>query len=94
MLYPAIRVQRAMASSLLFPNHPIEAVAITEIVGTILPLLNPPVYKQLIGYVYWLICTPLYTINHIYLYERPQSLKYYYTELIGLLLLIIYNISL
>ena len=43
-LIPLLRVNRALASVMICPDHPVKAIAISEVVSVIGPFLNPKMY--------------------------------------------------
>ena len=45
MLYPLIRANRALISVLIYPEHPVQAIAASEIVSVFGPFLNPIIMK-------------------------------------------------
>lgn len=45
MLLPFIRLNRALATILIYPENPIQAIAISETVSTIIPLFNAKLCK-------------------------------------------------
>ena len=42
-LYPFIRVNRGISSLLIYPEHPIQALAFSEVVSVIGPFLTPKI---------------------------------------------------
>ena len=60
MLLPFIRLNRALATILIYPENPIQAIAISETVSTIIPLFNPNLYKKTIGIILAVMYMPNY----------------------------------
>lgn len=48
MLYPLIRANRALVSILIYPEHPLQAIAVSETVSIFTPLFNPIIYKKIL----------------------------------------------
>lgn len=89
-LIPFIRTGRAITSCLLFPEYPIEAIAISELVSYIGPFINyPPVNLNIIGFTIYLIYDPMYARELIEIYKN-ESILLYKIELI-LLIIFLYN---
>ena len=84
-LIPIIRINRAFASSLLLPNEPIKAIALSEIVSVFGPFLNPYMYKKIINMTIVLMYVPYYS-SYILKYYNNQNLKYNEAEICFLLL--------
>ena len=84
-LIPFIRINRALASTLLMPNEPIKAIAISEIVTLFGPFLNPYMYKKIINMTIILMYIPNYSSN-ILGYYKNENLKYNQAEICLILL--------
>lgn len=84
-LIPFIRINRALASTLLMPNEPIKAIAISETVTLFGPLLNPYMYKKIINMTIILMYIPNYSSN-ILEYYKNENLKYNQAEICLILL--------
>lgn len=84
-LIPFIRINRALASTLLMPNEPIKAIAISEIVTLFGPFLNPYMYKKIINMTIILMYIPNYSSN-ILEYYKNENLKYNQAEICLILL--------
>ena len=48
-LYPLIRINRALAATLIYSEHPVEAIAISEVISVVGQFFNPMIYRNLIG---------------------------------------------
>lgn len=93
-LIPFTRINRAIASSLLLPNEPIKAIAISETVSVFGPFLNPYMYKKIINVIIVLMYAPNY-FSYIIYYYNNENLKYNEAEICFLLLFnlaLIFNI--
>ena len=84
-LIPFIRINRALASTLLMPNEPIKAIAISETVTLFGPFLNPYMYKKIINMTIILMYIPNYSSN-ILEYYKNENLKYNQEEICLILL--------
>ena len=85
MLYPFIRVNRAISSILIYPEHPIQAIAASEIISGIGPFLNPLMYKKILGLTIALMYAPTFSHQLLSIYEK-DLLKYYQSEICFMLL--------
>ena len=47
-LVPLVRANRAIAASLIYPSHPIQAVIISETISILAPLLDPQFLSQFV----------------------------------------------
>ena len=88
-LYPLIRINRALAATLIYSEHPVEAIAISEVISVVGPFFNPMIYRNLIGTIYAIIYMPQFTEQIIKIQTKPNTL-YNKAEICCLLLFIIY----
>jgi hypothetical protein len=88
MLYPFIRVNRALTSVLIYPQEPIKAIAFSEITSIILPLINPYMYKNIINLIMLLSYAPKYS-NEILKFYTEKYNTYNQAEISCLLLFIL-----
>lgn len=51
-LVPLIRTNRAIAASLIYPEHPIQAIEISEVISVFGPFFNPNMYNKIIGIMF------------------------------------------
>lgn len=86
-LIPFIRSSRAITSCIIYPEHPIQAIAISEISSFIIPFLN---YSPLsfIGFLVYIFDKD-YTLNIIDFYKN-KNLIYYQSEAISFSLFFLY----
>ena len=84
-LIPLLRINRALASSLILPNEPIKAIALSETISLIGPFLNPYVYKKIINVITTLLFIPDYT-SYVVNYYNQENLKYHQIEICTILL--------
>ena len=69
-LIPLIRVNRAIASTILLPDEPFKAIAISEIISTIEPILN---FKEFIVYSIAIMYKPEYSSGIIEIYTKHSK---------------------
>ena len=87
-LLPIIRVNRAIASTLLFPEYPIHSVAASEIISVFGPFLNPNIYTNIMTLIISIMYNPNFADFFIKKYKETQSI-YYQSEICSSLLFII-----
>lgn len=92
-LIPLVRSGRAISSCLLFPDNPIQAIAVSELISYIGPFVNfNPFNINIIGFTMYLIFDPDYAQDLIQIYKNEHIL-YYKLELILLTIFLVkYNI--
>ena len=88
MLYPLIRINRAIASCIIYPDHPIKAIAISEIVSVVGPLLNPKNYLRILSFLLTVSNNPHFAGHIFEIYNKP-FIKYNQAEIILLLIFIL-----
>ena len=49
LLIPLIRASRSISACLIYPEHPVQAIAISEFVSVLGPLLNQDLYSVILG---------------------------------------------
>mgnify|MGYP001241358864 FL=1 len=87
-LVPLIRTNRAIAASLIYPEHPIQAIAISEIVSVLGPFLNPNMYNKIIGIMFAIMYMPNYS-SYFLNYYNKQNLLHDQAEICTILLFIL-----
>ena len=87
-LVPLIRANRAIAASLIYPQHPIAAIAISETVSCIGPIFNPKIFSKIIALTIVMLYAPKFTNFYIQKYSKI-NLQYQQAEICCLLLLIV-----
>tara|TARA_B100001057_G_scaffold20748_2_gene19157 strand:+ start:9547 stop:9846 length:300 start_codon:yes stop_codon:yes gene_type:complete len=50
-LVPLVRANRAIAASLIYPSHPIQAVIVSETISIFAPLLDPQFFSKILGLI-------------------------------------------
>jgi hypothetical protein len=84
-LIPLVRTNRAIAASLIYPENPILAVAVSEIVSVIVPLLNPKKYSKIMAHIIAFIYNPNFASSILESYKNSDII-YYKSEICFLLL--------
>ena len=87
-LVPLIRTNRAIAASLIYPEHPIQAIAISAIVSVLGPFFNPNMYNKIIGLMFAIMYMPNYS-NYFLNYYYKQNLLHDQAEICCLLLFVL-----
>ena len=82
---PFLYINRAVAAPFIYPEHPIQVVAISELVSVIDPILNPKLFAKIIVYAIAIIYNPMYASALIYNFKKKDYV-YYEAELCSLLL--------
>lgn len=93
ILIPYIRVGRAVSACLIYPENPVLAVSISEIISVSVPLLNPNVYNKLVGILLSMAYAPDYASFYLKWYSKSEKL-YYMSELIFLFIFCSFSYSL
>ena len=87
-LIPIVRANRAIAASLLFPQHPLQAIATTEVISVFGPFLNPNMYSKIMGLTLAIMYNPNFFRFYIENYQKTQT-YYYQAEICSSLLFIL-----
>ena len=75
LLIPLIRASRSISACLIYPEHPVQAIAISEFVSVLGPLLNQDLYSVILGSIMAVAYNPrfayfylenFYNLNTIY----------------------------
>ena len=88
MLVPFIRANRAVAASIIYPSHPLEAVAISEVISVFGPFLNPNYFSKISGLILSFIYAPSYGYTILKVFIEKDKI-YNQTEICCLLLFIL-----
>lgn len=83
ILIPYIRAGRAISSCLIYPENPVLAISVSEIISVSVPLLNPTVYNKLVGIILSMAYAPSYASFYLNWYSKREKL-YYILELVFL----------
>ncbi len=87
-LTPLIRTNRAIAASLLYPDHPIQAIAISEFASVIIPILNPKLFPRILGTIIAMMYQPNFAYYYIKKYQEINTI-YNQAEICSLLLFVL-----
>tara|TARA_B100000900_G_scaffold349111_1_gene315144 strand:- start:1666 stop:1965 length:300 start_codon:yes stop_codon:yes gene_type:complete len=87
-LIPIVRVNRAIAATLLYPQHPILNIATTEVISVFGPFLYPEMYTKIIALTLCIMYYPNYAYFFITNYQKNQNI-YYQAEICTSLLFIL-----
>jgi hypothetical protein len=87
-LTPLIRTNRAIAASLLYPDHPIQAIAISEFASVIIPILNPKLFPRILGTIIAMMYQPNFAYYYIKKYHEINTI-YNQAEICSLLLFVL-----
>lgn len=87
-LVPLIRTNRAIAASLIYPQHPVQAIAISEIISIVGPVLNPKLFPRILGTMFSLMYSPYFAYYFLKKYNEVNTI-YHQAEICCLLLLIV-----
>lgn len=88
MIYPLIRINRAIAGIMIYPEHPIQSIAVSECVSVFGPFLNPNMYTKILGLTLSLLYFPKFSKEIIDNHNR-KNLREYQGEICLLLLFIL-----
>ena len=73
-LVPLIRANRAIAASLIYPEHPIQAIAISELSSVIIPILNPDLFPRILGTIIAAMYQPYFAHYYIKKYYKLNNI--------------------
>lgn len=89
-LIPLVRTSRAICTCLIFQKHPVECIAVSEILSYVIPFINYPNFQlNIIGFTLYLWYAPEYTHQLMTIYFNQN--KFYYNLEIILLISYITN---
>ena len=86
-LVPLIRANRAIAASLIYPQHPVQAIAISEIISLVGPILNPKLLPRILGTTLALMYSPYFAYYFLKKYNEVNTI-YHQAEICCLLLFV------
>ena len=88
-ILPLVRTNRAIAASLLYPENPVQAIAISEIISVFVPLLNTRIYTKMLGITIAMMYNPTFAEFFIENLEKCEII-YYQGEICTSLLFILF----
>ena len=71
-LTPLIRINRAIASTYICPDHPLKAIAISESISLFTPLLNPKLYSKTVAHIITFLYNPGFLFYILRNYEKSN----------------------
>lgn len=74
LLIPLVRSSRAVSACLIYPEHPIQAIAISEFASVIGPMLNPDLFTKILGTIYALMFNPTFAHYFIKTYHDRNTI--------------------
>lgn len=74
LLIPLIRSSRAVSACLIYPEHPVQAIAISEVVSVIGPMLNPELLPKIIGTIYAMMFNPTFAHYYVKQYHEINTI--------------------
>ncbi len=74
LLIPLVRSSRAVSACLIYPEHPIQAIAISEFASVIGPMLNPDLFTKILGTIYALMFNPTFAHYFIKTYHDINTI--------------------
>ena len=74
LLIPLIRSSRAISACLIYPEHPVQAIAISEVISVIGPMLNPELLPKIIGTMYAIMFDPRFAYYYIKTYHDINTI--------------------
>lgn len=74
LLIPLVRSSRAVSACLIYPEHPIQAIAISEFASVIGPMLKPDLFTKILGTIYALMFNPTFAHYFIKTYHDLNTI--------------------
>ena len=92
-ILPIIRINRALAATLLYPEHPIHAIAASETISVFGPFLNPYMYTKIMALTLCMMYYPNFSHLFIQNYQNNQNIYYQSEICISLLFILTFYIN-
>lgn len=73
-LVPLIRANRAIAASLIFPENLLAAIAVSEVISVIGPILKPDLFPRILGTIMAMMYQPYYANYYIKKYHELNNI--------------------
>ena len=73
-LVPLIRANRAIAASLIFPEYPLPAIAVSEVISVVGPILKPDLFPRILGTIMAMMYQPYYANYYIKKYHELNNI--------------------
>lgn len=74
LLIPLIRASRSISACLIYPEHPVQAIAISEVISVIGPLLNPDLYPIILGSIMATMYNPRFAHYYVKKYHDINTI--------------------
>lgn len=92
-LIPIVRINRAVAATLLYPEHPIQAIAASETFSVFGPFINPNMYTKIMALTLCMMYYPNFSHLFIQNHQKNQNVYYQSEICISLLFIITFYIN-
>lgn len=92
-LYPIIRTTRAISACLIYPEHPLQAIAISEIISSIGPIFNPNIYNKTIALIIAFMYAPKFSYYFIDEINNKENLYYQFEICTSLIFITISSLN-
>jgi hypothetical protein len=73
-LVPLIRANRAIAASLIFPENPLPAIAVSEVISVVGPILKPDLFPRILGTIMAMMYQPYFANYYIKKYHELNNI--------------------
>lgn len=87
-LVPLIRANRAISACLIYPEHPLSAIAVSEVISVVGPILKPDLFPRILGTIMAMMYQPYYANYYIKKYHELHNL-HNQAEICSLLLFVV-----
>lgn len=87
LLIPFIRSTRCVSACLIYPEHPVQAIAISEFISVIGPLLNSDLFPKIFGSIMATMYNPQFAYYYMKTYHDINTI-YNQAEICCILLFI------
>ena len=74
LLIPLIRSSRAISACLIYPEHPVQAIALSEFASVIGPILNPELFPKIIGTMFAIMFNPTFAYYYVKTYHDINTI--------------------
>ena len=74
LLIPLIRASRSISACLIYPEHPVQAIAISEMVSVFGPLLNPDLYPIILACIMGAMYNPHFAYYYLENYHNLNTI--------------------
>ena len=74
LLIPLIRSSRAVSACLIYPEHPVQVIAISEVISVVGPMLNHENLKKIIGTMFAIMFNPTFAYYYVKTYNNINTI--------------------